>query len=268
MNSGRRLVIVGAAVLAAGLFGGCTRDRGAARFAGPAEALREGGRVSGIRRDSISIVGSSWQSSAKEAPFSADVVGGSALDDSSGLVATSRVLGAAHKSHRFADKQGRGNQIDLDADGPNSPVRRATWSVDGRAAIVVDYDWQSRGPGWTLKHRRTTLLSADGRPTVRLDRSLDRQDVAAASFDRRAAEAAVAALLTLSPRVAQAQLWSCIGYDIQVAIWGGVAVLAGIAFGAAPSSITLAAVGAAISAFDKALDAFIGCMETNAGMMM
>jgi hypothetical protein len=270
MKSGMKLLLVAAAVSVAGIANACNDD-GHRSVAAPRGGLSEASRISGSSRLAISALVPSASAALQSpslamaaappvtTPFEARVTRGNAVADSVGLVATTHTLRATRRSSAFTDRDGHRNELVLDADAADQPVRRLQHFRDGQLLADVAFDWERTAGGWMLKDR-TTTIHVGGRPVLRVHRSLEGLEIARNGQVSTLSGLASAGFAAFGPARLEAQLMACIGPNIMVGVTGALAVFTGIALVEHPSLILLAAFVAAVTAYEGALDQFILCM--------
>lgn len=273
MNSGRVLLRLTAALLVAGIANACSSDRGTTRsVAGPGDAsdIREGAGIHGRLTRTLRVLGPDGAVRAEStttAAFDAQVVGGKAEANGEGpLLAIMGTRKAPRQPISFTDSAGHRHEIRFEGGDNGEPVRAARVTLDGRAFAHVDFTWRRQGHGSLLTQRSTTFYGPDGSPAAREDQTTDVQEVASVGVLERGVVALstavrAVALPTLLEAATVQSGGGCAGAWIEYAFASlGVAVAMTVVTEAWWLPISWSALGIAIGAWDKALDAVLPCM--------
>ncbi len=245
---------------------GCSAPQDAARhLAGPGSGL-EGARVSGTFRETAQPSGGPAAASP-EAPrtdttrsFDARVRGGSALDPTVGLVATSRGLARGRREAQYRDKQRRRYDLLATADSPGGPVTRVEVALEGRRFAEVTLAWREQAGTWVLTNREEVFYH-DGAVLLRRHRQAGEIQVAGAGLLRRSGTVLANALLPAPAEAAMACSQEWILYasaSLAVVITGERAATQWWNLSAWRNYL------AAAGAWGLAMDALIECMTLNA----
>lgn len=265
-RAGNWKLAAGIGLVAVALVAACARDIGrAGRSAtGPDGRIVEGARVSGTLTGSLQLTaedGTPIVHALSPTTFDARVRGGVARVDSVATVASTRVLGVARRSVTFADRDGRQNEIVLNAPSAVDPVSELQHYRDGKLVVDVSYNWQRQPGGWVLKDRDLQLWR-DGQVVLHRHQAAEALQIAAAMDVRNLlpiAGASVLGALAPAPLLAQ-NLRDCWGEWLTYA--GALFVLAAATDALAHNLLDpklYAAVGAAFKAVDAALDNVVYC---------
>jgi hypothetical protein len=259
--------VLGAAVLALLAVAACARDRsGPAAATDPAVriavALTEGAQVRATVHDAVELTGGApTEVDGPAQPAEAVVSGGRAVDPGSGaLLAQTDESGVdGERDLRFTDVDGHQHRLVLRGAPGHGPLASARYEKDGEVVAEVAWNWEARSGGWVLRER-TLTLHRHGRVVLRQVRQANAVNVTGAGV------APDGGFQSPVQRM-QAVNLSC-GLE-----WGAyigasaTLVIAGEAATILPNAVTIGAVLTAAAAWDRALNALVGCELRAAGVI-
>jgi hypothetical protein len=242
----------------------CRDGPGGDRVAGPS-ALREGTVLRGTVVDSLAPVG--WRlpehlPPASRRPFAETVLRGRATVDGAAL-ATSRGLGVARHEANLTDSLGRPARVVVEAPGAGQPVNRVSVYREGSLLAEATLEWRRVAGGWVLARRVLTVYD-DGRPILRHVRDAETSAGLAAATARPGRGSALAAAGGwLLPTPAEAQIpFRCWDEAAMTVVATAAVAAATAAVIATPTPATVGALTMAIAFYDKTMDAYIVCLNT------